>query len=172
MLIERKLKLVKPLLARQVEYHGPDSEKTKRVFVKTLSQDKGHLVRANLERWNWAFLEARDSLGLRDLNTQAITVAASFYVAPRSISLLGIKGEDFEAILENTVISQRFTLASTPPPHTRHAHKHMRCPDEYDFDAMLAYIGEYLGISESKNDTQYGTFIIQNDKKNIQTGVV
>ena len=145
-----------------------DSESGTRVFVKEPSHNGGWLLRAYLERWNWAFLEARDSLELHDVSVQAITVARNFYVNKAALHTLGIKKENYECVMDGDVIGVRFTLAKRPPPHTDTT-RFVRSPEVDEFDNMLTFIGEYLGISESKNDLQYGTFEIVNDKENIPT---
>lgn len=157
MLIERKLLITKPLLARRV-----DSETNKKVFVKEPSNDGGWLIRAHIERWNWAFLEARDSLGFTDVSVQSITVARSFYLPKKDLHCLEIRRENFECVMDGDFVIQRFNLAKTPPPHSN-ASRFSRSPELEEFDKMLHFIGDILGISESKNDLQYGTFKILNE---------
>lgn len=158
MLIERQLKLTKTYLSRRVD----PVIASKRVFRKQASQDGGWLIETNLERWQWAFIEARDSLqetypSLATVSTQVIIPARNFYVDKPSLNTLTVKGVTHDALFEDTVMKMRFVLSKTLPPHAVAAKFH-RCPDESELDIMLEFIGEYLGVSELRNDLRYGTF--------------
>jgi len=84
MLIERDFRLLSPLLSAKRSGEGDA-----RVFVhlKTPKGEAEELVYLNtpMQRWNWAFLEARDALGLDDVATSAI-IPSHWYAVKRTSS--------------------------------------------------------------------------------------
>jgi len=172
MLIERKLKLVSPLLA--AKHSGEkDEEKPQRIFVRVRTpkgEDAERVYLATpMQRWNWAFLEARDALDLGDVATSAI-IPCHWYSVQRTSTYTrkfrrGQSGpmlqEKFEALSSGQVFIVRFTLSQHVPPGTDGGGRFNRAPDETEFDAMLSHIGEHLGMSEWGQHYLFGRFEIK-----------
>ena len=77
--------------------------------------------------------------------------------------------EKFESIPSNQVFCMRFTLSRHLPPNTDGHGRFTRAPDEEEFDEMLAYIGEELGMSEWGHARKYGRFEIRPSTTNDST---
>lgn len=121
-------------------------------------------IKAYLERWNWAFLEARDALELSDASVAVILPAAHFEVKSTSTynRIYGSRREreSFESIPSGQVLSWKFTLSSHLPPHAEENPRFTRPPSEEEFDSMLSHIGEHLGMSFWGHDYLYGRFTL------------
>lgn len=163
MIITRRIRLTSPILASRPHRGDPPRRTFDRVKAK---DDNGSVkIKTYLERWNWAFLEARDALDFGDVSVSAIIPAPFFEV--RSTSTYHRKNsgnrapEAFESIPSGTVLTWQFTLSDHLPPHAEDHPRFVRPPSEQEFDAMLAHIGEHLGMSFWGHGHLYGTFIIQ-----------
>lgn len=162
MLITRNVRLTSAILASRPP-RGPDS---RREFDRAPSAP-GELVRIKtyLERWNWAFLEARDALEISDASVATILPAA--YFEAKNTSTYSRNRSDrtkeaFECISAGSVLAWRFTLSNHLPPHAEDNPRFVRSPTEEEFDAMLSHIGEHLGMSFWGHDYLFGRFVIHN----------
>lgn len=167
MIVTRKLKLLRPLLAMKRDHFddGP-----KRVFIRENPEgadpDKVH-IRTYVARWHWAFLEARDCLELNDVATSAIIPSRYFSVKNTSTYNRSYKvgrkqkKERFESLSSGQKFDMKFTLASTVPPDTDGMGRFNRGPEIEEFDAMLTYIGENFGMSEFGHAHLYGLFSVE-----------
>lgn len=171
MLITRRLKLVSPLLA--AKHSGNKDGGPHRIFVKVRpprGEDPDRVYIATpLSRWNWAFLEARDALGIEDAATSAI-IPAHWYSVKKTSTYNrkfrrgqhgDMRTEQFESLPTGQVFELTFTLSKHVPPNTDGGGRYTRTPDEEEFDAMLAHIGEHLGMSEWGQHYLYGRFEIK-----------
>lgn len=168
MLIERRLRLLTPILAAK---RSNDPTSPRRVFVRAKVPPKGDpdlaYIRSDLPRWTWAFLEARDALELDDVSLGA--VMPSHWYATKKTSTFHrrfregktARLEPFESIPGNQILTMRFTLSKHVPPNTDGNGRFTRPPDEQEFDEMLAYIGEELGMSEWGHSQKFGRFEIR-----------
>lgn len=169
MLIERRLRLLTPLLAAK---RSNDPESPRRVFVREVRIPKGEpadlvYIKSDLARWEWAFLEARDQLQLTDVCLGAI-LPSHWYSTKRTSTYNckkprggGWEVEQFESIPGGQVMTMRFTLSHHLPPNTDGRGRFNRPPDEEEFDNMLSYIGEELGMSEWGHAKKYGRFEVR-----------
>jgi hypothetical protein len=162
MVIERRLKLLTPLLAMKRE---PGTNPPKRIFVKAdVPGEEGVHIKTQLPRWNWALLEARDALRLNDVAVSTILPRHYFTVKRtstynRNFSRGGVRQrEQFESLPSGQVFAMEFTLSRHLPPDTDGGGRFTRPPDEEEFDAMLRHIGEHLGMSEWGHAYLYGRF--------------
>lgn len=177
MLITRRLRLITPLLAAR---HNNDRADPKRVFNRLAKPPAGHdparvYLYADLGRWEWAFLEARDALELGDVAVSAIIPGRWYAVKRTSTYNRKFKRgnqmltEKFESLSSGQVFEMQFTLSRHIPPHTDGNGRFTRAPDESEFDAMLAHIGDALGISEWGHARDYGRFEIRTVAENDET---
>lgn len=166
MLLERELQLVSPLLATKMNNRVTPA---RREFVKE-STEGGVLIRNDLARWSWAFLEARDALRMEDVAVAAIIPCATYFVRNTSTYWRSFRRgremvkEAFEAVSSGRVIHCKFTLSQHIPPNCDGSGRFHRAPEEAEFDAMLAHIGEHLGMSEWGHAYLYGRFVIKRTK--------
>ena len=170
MLIERKLRLITPLLAAK---RSNNPAAPRRVFVHERKVPKGEVggkevfLSSDLKRWSWAFLEARDACRFDDICLGC--VLPSHWYATKQTSTFNRRfkrgnepaTEQFESISAGSIIRINFTLSRHLPPNTDGNGRFTRAPDETEFDAMLAFIGEHLGISEWGHDYKMGRFEIR-----------
>lgn len=167
MLITRNVKLLSPLLARRM---NPKAEpRARREFDRQPGPDGTISLPMDIDRWNWAFLEARDALGYDDVATAAIIPVTRYCVKstsnyPRRFRR-GMEEcrEDFESLKSGQVLSWTFTLSKHCPPGCDGNGRFTRAPDEEEFDKMLSHIGEYLGMSEWGHAYLYGRFTLKKD---------
>jgi hypothetical protein len=175
MLLERRLRLITPILAAK---RSNDPSAPRRVFVRSAipkgEPDSKVYISTDLKRWEWAFLEARDELGYSDVCLGA--VLPSHWMAVNHTSTYnrrfrrerGFVNEQFESIPAGHTVRINFTLSRHLPPNTDGLGRFTRAPDEVEFDEMLNYIGEHLGMSEWGHALKLGRFetrpIITNDK--------
>ncbi len=170
MLLERDLQVVTPILATKMNNRV---DPPRREFVKEKTED-GVLIRNDLARWSWAFLEARDALNLESVAVAAIIPCATYFVTGTSTYWRSFRrGRDmmkeaFEAVSSGRTAKFKFTLSKNIPPNTDGNGRFTRPPDEAEFDAMLAHIGEHLGMSEWGHAYLYGRFVIK-PRKNDTT---
>ena len=174
MLLERRIRLITPILAAK---RSNDPAAPRRVFVRS-SLPKGEkegkvYIATDLKRWEWAFLEARDELGYSDVCLGAIL--PSHWMAVNHTSTYnrrfrrerGFVNEQFESIPSGHTVRINFTLSRHLPPNTDGLGRFTSAPDEVEFDEMLSYIGEHLGMSEWGHALKLGRFeirpIITND---------
>lgn len=170
MLITREVKLQSPLLAsRLIKESELNNGKPRREFVRLPAPaGVGVRIRTDLPRWNWAFLEARDALGLGDVSTAAIVPSRYYDVARTTTYTRNYRQgsvqmqEKFESFSSGQVLTWGFTLSQHLPPGGDGGGRFDRVPDEEEFDAMLAHIGEHLGMSEWGHAYLYGRFSIKN----------
>jgi hypothetical protein len=170
MVIERRLKLLTPLLAMKRE---PNTNPPKRVFVNVdVPGVEGTHIKTQLPRWNWSFLEARDALELDDVAVATI-IPFHYYTVKRTstynrnFSRVGKRvREQFESLPSGQAFDMKFTLSKHLPPDCDGGGRFTRPPDEEEFDAMLAHIGEHLGMSEWGHAYLYGRFKIVKKKEN------
>ena len=163
MVIARQIRLLKPILAAR-----PPVEKDGRREFDVLSRVKGKVtLPSNMARWEWAFLEARDALELPQLSVACITPATSFdaaltstYTRSFSRGSSAKQTEKFECVPSNAVLSWSWVLASSLPPYAEISELRSTPPDVQQFDAMLKFIGEMLGMSEWGNHYGFGRFVI------------
>jgi hypothetical protein len=168
MLIERRLRLLSPLLAAK---RNDDKEDPRRVFVRMPTppgEDPDRVyIATQLPRWQWAFLEARDALRLDDVAVSAIVPSRWLTAARTSTYNRKYRRgttpmiDKFESLASGQVISMNFTLSKHVPPNTDGEGRFTRAPDEGEFDAMLSHIGEHLGMSEWGHAYLYGRFEIK-----------
>lgn len=162
MLITRRIKLTSPILASR----PPREQDGRREFDRGAAPPNGPVkLKAYLERWNWAFLEARDALELYDVSVAAILPAAEFEVKNTSTynrNRSDRTKEAFESIQSGAVLTWKFTLSQHLPPHSEDHARFVRPPTEKEFDAMLVHIGEHLGMSFWGHDWLFGRFTIHN----------
>lgn len=122
-----------------------------------------------LQRWNWALLEAKDALldQMPSLNEAApgAIIPCYWYSTGRTSTYNrhfrrgNTPAHDkFESLQANQTFLMRFTLPKTLPPKMDGGGRFTRPPDEAEFDAMLAHIGTYLGMSEWGQNYGYGRF--------------
>ena len=162
-----RVRLSSPLMGDKIVSVPGETEL--RVFRRA-EQLEGDRLRlpADVDRWRWAFCEARDSLGFGDVNIGAI-IPATHYEAPKSpgfytrnFSRAGRPAsERFEHLKTGTNVDWVFTVASELPPHEANSTQWTRPPDADEFLAMLAHIGEHLGMSWFGNEYGYGRFTIR-----------
>lgn len=168
MLIERRLRLITPILAAK---RSNNPAAPRRVFVhyktpKGQPDDKVYLA-SDLKRWAWAFLEARDELDFDDVCLGAIIPCCWYSVNHTSTYNRKFRREGrwatepFESVPAGHVMRINFTLSKHLPPNTDGAGRFSRPPDEAEFDAMLAHIGEHLGMSEWGHALALGRFEIR-----------
>lgn len=168
MLIARRLKLLTPLLAAK---RSNDKEDPRRVFIR-VDPPKGEdparvYIASQLQRWAWAFLEARDALQLGDVSVGAIIPSHWYSVARTSTYNRRFRRGDtpaiekFESLPAGQVFEMKFTLSRHVPPDMDSGGRFSRAPDESEFDDMLSHIGEHLGMSEWGQHYLYGRFTIQ-----------
>lgn len=172
MLLTRHLRLTAPLLAGRL---NQDTTDPKRVFTRVnipRGEPEGPVYLSTpLQRWNWAFLEAKDALIAKsevytEISPGSIIPCYWFSVKRTSTYNRNYRRGDtpavdkFESIQTNQTFTIRFTLPKTLAPKTDGAGRFIRPPDELEFDAMLAHIGVYLGMSEWGQNFGYGRFEI------------
>jgi hypothetical protein len=158
MIVTRKVRLTAPILASR----PATSSDGRRTFDRLKStNDVVIRIKTYLDRWNWAFLEARDALDFEDVCVAAIIPAPYFETSRTSTYVRRQSGsrnnESFECIPSGSVLEWRFTLSNQLPPHTDHP-RYSRAPTEEEFDAMLKHIGENLGMSFWGHGFLFGTF--------------
>lgn len=163
MLLSKNVRLTSPILAAR----PPLKAEEPRTFDRLKNEDNDLIrIQADLPRWQWAFLEARDALELTDVSTAAIIPAVYYEVKrirnyPRKFKRGGKDAiENFEAISSGTIIEWKFTLSKNLPPHAEDHGRFTRAPEEEEFDRMLSHIGEHLGMSEWGQDYLYGRFVL------------
>lgn len=165
MLLERRFRLLTPILAAK---RSNNPEAPRRVFVRQTTPrdepgDQVYLL-ADLRRWEWAFLEARDVLNFGDVCLGAILPSHWYGVKHTSTYTRKFRrgselaSEKFESIPAGHTIRMKFTLSKHIPPNTDGMGRFNRPPDEAEFDSMLSYIGEYLGMSEWGHSLKMGRF--------------
>ena len=166
MLINRRLRLLTPLLAAK---HNHDRKDPKRVFNRVLKPPQGCdpercYIYMDMPRWEWAFLEARDALHLSDVAVSAIIPCRWYSVKRTSAYNRKFKRagqmltEKFESLSTGQTLDVQFTLSKHIPPNTDGGGRFTRAPDEQEFDEMLLHIGAHLGISEWGHARDYGRF--------------
>ncbi len=163
MIITRKIRLTSPILASRPP-SGPDA---RRSFDRIPTPEGAPVkIKTYLERWNWAFLEARDALELEDVSV-AVILPAPFFEAKRTSTYNRNQSnsrekEAFECIPSGSVLEWRFTLSCHLPPHAEDHPRFTRPPTEEEFDAMLSHIGANLGMSFWGHGYLFGMFEIHN----------
>lgn len=167
MLITREIKLQSPLLASRMIRESVTTGQLRREFVRLPCEEGKVRIQSDLRRWNWAFLEARDAVGLADVSTSAI-LPARYYEVTRTTSYKRLyrqgqtqMKDDFESFSSGQVLTWQFTLSQHLPPGGEGGGRFTRVPDEEEFDQMLAHIGEHLGMSEWGHAYLYGRFSIK-----------
>jgi hypothetical protein len=165
MLIDRRVQLLSPILASKANNRGTV---TRREFARIKSTDGKVHIKSDLARWNWAFLEARDALGLSDVAVSAILPAHSYVVNTTSTyhrTFRRGRGEQlkeaFESLPAGHVVTWQFTLSQHVPPGG--GSRFTRAPSGAEFDSMLTHIGENLGMSEWGHAYLYGRFTIKHN---------
>lgn len=164
MLIKRSVKLLSPLLAARL---NNDKNAPRREFTKKVLPDGRIAIQNDLARWNWAFLEARDALELDDVAVSAIIPSRDYVVSGTSTYWRTFRRgreqmkEAFESLSTGRVFEFSFTLSRHLPPGCDGDGRFVKAPDEEEFDAMLAHIGEHLGMSEWGHAYLYGRFTIK-----------
>lgn len=168
-LITRSVRLTSPLLASRPTRSLPPRREFDKIPDKRPPPAAGEpprpeRIKTYVERWNWAFLEARDALGLT--TTSVTTIIPTAYYEVRKTSTYnriynGSRETDaFESIPAGTVLQWQFTLSQHLPPHAEDHDRFARPATEDEFDAMLAHIGEHLGMSHWGHDYLFGRFTI------------
>ena len=91
MILEKRLRLLKAILAAK-RSHGAGLQR--RVFVREepapeVVEDGVNrvFIKSDLPRWQWAFLEAREGLGLKDIAVSAIQ-PNHWYSAPSTGTII------------------------------------------------------------------------------------
>lgn len=165
MIVNRRLRLLSPLLAIKMEPNGGQ----KRIFRKLSAPPDGEpaervYILSDLARWEWAFLEARDALEMEDVAVSAIK-PFRWFATKRTVihNRQRRRGnrmwtDKFESISAGHVIEIKFTLSKHIPPNTDGCGRFTRPPDEAEFDEMLRHIGQVLGMSEWGHAHDYGRF--------------
>ena len=167
MLIEREIKLLSPILASKLNNSKGGS--ARREFARLKSEDGKVHIKTDLARWNWAFLEARDSLDLQDVAVSTIIPAYEYVVKNTSTyqrTYRRGRGEQlkeaFESLPTGQTLAWKFTLSQHLPPGGGGNGRFIRPPSEAEFDAMLEHIGANLGMSEWGHAYLYGRFTLKN----------
>lgn len=167
MIIIRKIRLTAPILASRPP-SGPEERRTfdYAKLPEGSPPDSPLRIKAYLERWNWAFLEARDALDLDDVSVATILPAPYFEVKKTSTynrtQRNSREKEAFECIPSGSVIEWKFTLSQHLPPHAEDNPRFTRAPSVEEFDAMLSHIGANLGMSFWGHGHLFGLFEIHN----------
>jgi len=171
------MRLLSALLAAK---RSGDRENPRRVFNK-LPTPKGEdnnlvYIAAPLARWNWAFLEARDCLGLSEVAVSAIIPShwmavkrTSTYVRNYTVDRRRME-EKFESVQSGNVFSMQFVLSKHIPPDTDGGGRFTRTPEVEELDSMLELIGERLGMSEWGQGYLFGRFELSLDQPTPPTG--
>ena len=162
MIIRRDVRLLKPILAAR----PPRDPAGRREFDAVSREAKSVCLPANMARWEWAFLEARDSIGCARASVACITPATVFTTKLTSTYTREFKrGSDgmrqterFECVPSNAVLRWEWSLASSLPPHVEIGELRSDPPSEEEFDSMLVFIGRMLGMSEWGNQYGFGRF--------------
>lgn len=168
--------MLSPLLAAKLN-NRTDPPKREFVRLRVDGRPEGVHITNQLARWKWAFLEARDALGLDDVSVAAIVPFRYFTVRRTSTYTRKFRrgrtmmSEVFESLPTGQVIPFEFTLSQHLPPHGDGNGRFVRPPDEEEFDKMLIHIGEYLGMSEWGHDYLYGRFKLHNLHEQSQVEV-
>ncbi len=174
MLIAKTVKLVSPILAVQQQGRSEQGGQNRREFKKRVvaGDPEGEIhIQTDMQRWQWAFLEARDALNLESVAVASI-IPSSIYKVRRTSTYFrnysrGFAGsketEGFESIPSGQVLIWKFTLSKSLPPFAEEDGRFLRPPDIAEFDKMLSHIGEYLGMSEWGHAYAYGRFVIKED---------
>lgn len=169
MLIIRRVRMLTPLLAAKMPRKG-DPEYPRRYFTKDPKAVDSVRIQNDLRRWHWAFLEARDACAFTEVATASI-IPLPFYETKRTSTFTrnykfeGRPAVDkFESVTAGHIATFSFTLTGTPPPGCDGNGRFVRSPDVAEFDQMLAYIGEFLGMSEWGHAYLYGRFAIQSEE--------
>lgn len=160
-LVSRRLRFLTPVLSAQIR-DPKQNEKFRRRSFERVKTKEGERIAHPLSRWCWALREARDSLGLLHLDTRSISVErawpdvkTSTYV--RRFGSRASKDEEwFESFPANRVLAVRFNLSGDPPPSE--SLTDMASPTTDELDAMLSYVGEWLGMSHWGNELDFGRF--------------
>lgn len=162
MIIQREIRLLKPILAAR----PPRDPKSRREFDRVKSEEGIIRLPMNMQRWEWAFLEARDSLGFKKASVACITPSTSFDVKLTSTYTRTFRrgsdgapqSEQFECVPSGASIRWEWVLSSSLPPHVEIGELRSEPPDVAQFDAMLDFIGSMLGMSEWGNHYGFGRF--------------
>lgn len=166
MLITREVKLLSPLLASKMNNH--QGGQARREFARNKSSDGKVHIKTDMARWNWAFLEARDSLELSDVAVSVIIPSHEYVVNTTSTYYrtyrrgTAQRKEAFESLPTGQTLVWTFTLSHHLPPGGDGGGRFVRPPSEAEFDAMLEHIGANLGMSEWGHAYLYGRFTIKN----------
>lgn len=164
MIIKRKIRLLKPILAAR----PPQDRDGRREFDAVLRGKSGITLPMNLARWEWAFLEARDALEMPHVSVACITPSVQFTVPGTSTYTRSFRRgndgvqqtEKFECVPSNAVLHWTWVLASSLPPHVEIGETRSDPPSVTEFDDMLKFTGEMLGMSEWGNNYGFGRFTI------------
>jgi hypothetical protein len=169
-LITRSVRLTTPLLASRPTRGTPPRREFDKIPTKPGEPVR---IKTYVERWNWAFLEARDALGFLDASVATIIPTAYYEVKKTSTYNRTYNGsretDSFESITSGTVLQWHFTLSQHLPPHAEDSERFTRPATEEEFDAMLAHIGEHLGMSHWGHDYLFGRFNIHTPPNNEPT---
>jgi hypothetical protein len=162
MLLDLKIKLKKPFLGANASQEG----------VRRFSRESklpSH-IDLDLARMGWCLSEAVDALDLQDVSTDCIIFETS-YKAPK-LSLYTrrwrqqIKGgktewqsERFESIQAGCNLVLRVLLLNRLDPATEEISEDgLRPPTVKEFEAMIKFVGNILGMSPWGNNFGYGRF--------------
>ena len=157
MLFEVKLRVTRPLLGQQRMPNGVRS------FTRIRGDD--NRISVDLQHWCWAFQEAVSSLHLPVLTT-TLYPASGFAVPTlvmynRKWSTKTADGRErpqsemFEAIQAGTILTFQIMSAAGPDKSDGPA------PTCEQLQALLNFIGEFIGISQWGNKFGYGRFRVE-----------
>lgn len=171
----QRVRLLSPLLSvTRLDQDGDGPPK--RVFRRMKGAPEGQVrIAHDLPRWRWALLEARDSLGMRDVSLGTILPTAWFEVPERCLNVYTRnygsgerrQEERFEAISTGKVLEWRFTVSDRLPPH-EDEDIHSRPADIDDLRALLQHIGQHIGMSQWGHGYLFGLFELRPPKDKIE----
>ena len=157
MLFEVKLRLTRHMLGQQRTTDGV------RRFTRVRSDDTR--ISIDLQHWSWAFREAADALHLpvniATLYPAAGIAAPTLVMYTRRWTTRTPEGRErqqseiFEAIQGGTVLT--FQLMSAPGPEKADG----LAASCKDIEALLNFVGEFIGISQWGNKYGYGRFRVE-----------
>lgn len=123
-------------------------------------------LKLDLAQWNWAVNQAVESLCMSDVDVSAIRFPV--HLDPPSLELLvrrwshlnkGEQKESFESIRAGTHLTFDVLLASSREPAAGTGGKNdARPPTRAEYEKIMKFIGEHVGLSPWGNRMGYGRF--------------
>lgn len=147
-------------------------QKRQRDGVRIFSKDKNKILwLVDLQQWSWAFKEAASALEFNEVDTSSIRVATGILLptlalhrrryTPERGKSRGMQEEMFESFRENSVITFQVLITSA----MEEKKPGRRPPSLGEFESILAFVGEMVGLSPWGNKFGYGRFKVINIEK-------